>query len=189
MTGVQTCALPISWPGIRHRIEHIETLQDFDLPRFAAEGVVASMQTQHMMWLDPGRRCNWTTRMGDARCDRAFPTRSLWESGAIVSLGSDWPVARFDPRIGMASAQLRHAPGNGKEPFDDQALTGLQALIGYTANPAYVISEEHRLGRIAVGYCADLTAFAEDPATCPPEDLVANPVRLTMVDGEAVYRG
>ena len=113
-----------AWPGIRHRIEHIETLQDFDLPRFAAEGVVASMQTQHMMWLDPGRRCNWTTRMGDARCDRAFPTRSLWESGAIVSLGSDWPVARFDPRIGMASAQLRHAPGNGREPFDDQALTG-----------------------------------------------------------------
>ena len=178
-----------AWPGIRHRIEHIETLQDFDLPRFAAEGVVASMQTQHMMWLDPGRRCNWTTRMGDARCDRAFPTRSLWESGAHVTLGSDWPVARFDPRIGMASAQLRHAPGNGREPFDDQALTGLQALMGYTVNPAYTISEEHRLGRIKVGYCADLTAFAEDPATCPPEDLVGNPIRLTMVDGEVVYRG
>lgn len=178
-----------AWPGIRHRIEHIETLQDFDLPRFAAEGVVASMQTQHMMWLDPGRRCNWTERMGDARCDRAFPTRSLWESGAMVTLGSDWPVARFDPRIGMASAQLRHAPGNGREPFDDQALTGLQALEGYTVRPAYTISEERRLGRIKVGFCADLTAFAEDPATCPPEDLVDLPVRLTMVDGEVVYRG
>ena len=98
-------------------------------------------------------------------------------------------VARFDPRIGMASAQLRHAPGNGREPFDDQALTGLQALEGYTVRPAYTISEERRLGRIKVGYCADLTAFAEDPATCPPEDLVDLPVRLTMVDGEAVYRG
>ena len=178
-----------AWPGVRHRVEHIETLQDFDLPRFAAEGVVASMQTQHMMWLDPGRRCNWTTRMGDARCDRAFPTRRLWESGATVALGSDWPVARFDPRIGMASAQLRHAPGNGREPFDDQALTGLQALEGYTVNAAYTVSEERRLGRIKVGFCADLTAFAEDPATCPPEELVDLPVRLTMVDGEVVYRG
>jgi predicted amidohydrolase YtcJ len=28
-----------------------------------------------------------------------------------------------------------------------------------------------------------------DPAICPPEDLVDNPVRLTMVDGEVVYRG
>ena len=175
--------------GIRHRIEHIETLQLSDLPRFAAEGVVASMQTQHMMWLDPARTCNWTTRMGKDRCDRAFPTRNLWESGAVVALGSDWPVARFDPRIGMASAQLRHAPGNGKEPFDDQALTGLQALEGYTVNAAYTISEERRLGRIRVGFCADLTAFEVDPAICPPEDLVDNPVRLTMVDGEVVYRG
>jgi predicted amidohydrolase YtcJ len=178
-----------AWDGIRHRIEHIETLQDFDLPRFADEGVVASMQTQHMMWLDPSRTCNWTTRMGKDRCDRAFPTRSLWESGAVVALGSDWPVARFDPRIGMASAQLRHAPGNGKDPFDDQALTGLQALEGYTVNAAYTISEERRLGRIRVGFCADLTAFEVDPAICPPEDLVDNPVRLTMVDGEVIYRG
>jgi hypothetical protein len=147
------------------------------------------MQTQHMMWLDPSRTCNWTTRMGKGRCDRAFPTRSLWESGAVVALGSDWPVARFDPRIGMASAQLRHAPGNGKEPFDDQALTGLQALEGYTVNAAYTISEERRLGRIKVGFCADLTSFEVDPAICPPEDLVDNPVRLTMVDGEVIYRG
>jgi len=177
-----------AWEGIRHRIEHIETLQDIDVARFAAEGVVASMQTQHMMWLDPGRRCNWTTRMGDARCDRAFPTKRLRDSGAMVTLGSDWPVARFDPRIGMASAQLRHAPGNGREPFDDEAIDGLAALEGYTVNPAFTISEERRLGRIRVGYCADLTAFAEDPATCPPEDLVNNPVRLTMVDGEVIYR-
>jgi predicted amidohydrolase YtcJ len=34
-----------------------------------------------------------------------------------------------------------------------------------------------------------LTAFEVDPAICPPEDLVDNPVRLTMVDGEVVYRG
>ncbi|MBM3681009.1 MAG: amidohydrolase [Actinobacteria bacterium] len=175
-------------PGVRHRVEHIDLLHPDDLPRFAAEGVVASMQTQHMMWLDPGRTCTWTTRMGDERCDRAYPTRSLVESGAVVALGSDWPVARFDPRIGMASAQLRHAPGNGKEPFDDQALSGLEALHGYTVAPAYTISEQHRLGRIKVGYCADLTAFAEDPVECPAEDLVDLPVVLTMVDGEIVHR-
>src|SRR5262249_26804987 len=35
-------------PGVRHRIEHIETLQPHDLPRFVAEGVVASMQIQYM---------------------------------------------------------------------------------------------------------------------------------------------
>ncbi len=52
----------------RHRIEHIETLQPVDLPRFAAEGVVASMQAQHMMWLDPDRDDNWSRRLGRERC-------------------------------------------------------------------------------------------------------------------------
>ncbi len=175
--------------GIRHRIEHIETLQASDLPRFAAENVVASMQAQHMMWLDPARTCNWTTRMGDACCDRAFPIRSLRESGALVALGSDWPVARFDPRIGMAAAQLRRPPGVQRDAFDTQGIDGLAALEGYTTNAARTISEEHRLGRIKVGYCADLTAFAVDPVTCPPDELIENPVRLTMVDGEVIYRG
>jgi len=175
--------------GIRHRIEHIETLQSQDLPRFAAENVVASMQAQHMMGLDPDRTCNWTLRMGDARCNRAFPIRSLRESGAIVALGSDWPVARFDPRIGMAAAQLRRQPGVRRAPFDGQGIDGLAALEGYTTLAARTISEEHRLGRIKVGYCADLTAFAVDPVECPPDELIDNPIRLTMVDGEAVYRG
>jgi hypothetical protein len=175
--------------GIRHRVEHIETLQAEDLPRFAAEGVVASMQAQHMIGLDPARTCNWTTRMGDARCDRAFPIRSLRESGAVVALGSDWPVARFDPRLGMAAARLRRPPGVVRDPFDDQALDGVQALEGYTTHAARTISEDHRLGMIRVGYCADLTAYAEDPADCPADDLPANPCVLTMVDGEVVHRG
>ena len=87
-------------PGVRHRIEHIETLQAHDLPRFAAEGVVPSMQAQHMMEFRADREDNWSRRLGGERCDRAFPIRSLRESGARVALGSDWPVARFDPRSG-----------------------------------------------------------------------------------------
>jgi len=75
------------------------TLQPSDLPRFAVEGVVASMQAQQMMWLHPDRTDNWSVRLGDDRCDRAFLIRSLRESGATIALGSDWPVARFDPRL------------------------------------------------------------------------------------------
>jgi hypothetical protein len=33
-----------------------------DLPRFAAERVVASTQAQHMMWLQPDRTDNWSVR-------------------------------------------------------------------------------------------------------------------------------
>ena len=97
--ALDTYAAAGAAPGVRHRIEHIETLQPSDLPRFAVEGVVASMQAQQMMWLHPDRTDNWSVRLGDDRCDRAFLIRSLRESGATIALGSDWPVARFDPRL------------------------------------------------------------------------------------------
>jgi predicted amidohydrolase YtcJ len=175
-------------PGVRHRVEHIETLQPHDLPRFASEGVVASMQAQHMAWLEPDRGDNWSRRLGPERCDRAFPIRALRESGAAIALGSDWPVARYDPREGLACTRLRRPPGaTGRAPYDDQALDGLAALEGYTTGAAFVGGDEQRLGRIRPGFCGDLTVLAEDPVDCPADDLVADPVLLTVVDGEVVF--
>lgn len=176
-------------PGVRHRIEHIETIQPDDLPRFAAEGVVASMQAQHMMFLSPDRDDNWSRRLGPDRCDRAFMIRSLRESGAVIALGSDWPVARFDPREGMAAARLRRPPGDvDRRPYDDQALDGLAALEGYTVGAAITGGDGDRLGRLAPGFAADITVMAEDPVDADPDELVSVPIVLTVVDGEAVFR-
>ncbi|WP_026910945.1 amidohydrolase [Patulibacter minatonensis] len=174
---------------IPHRVEHIETIQPEDLPRFAAEGVTASMQTQHMMDLAPDRSDNWSRRLGPDRCDRAFRTRELWGTGALVALGSDWPVVGLDPREGMASARLRRNPSDpAQAPYDDQALDGLQALVGYTRNAAAAVGEDDRRGTIRAGFDADLTVFAVDPVTTAAEDLLALPVLLTVVDGEIVHR-
>ncbi|HEX5173801.1 MAG TPA: amidohydrolase [Gaiellaceae bacterium] len=175
----------------RHRIEHIETLQPHDLPRFAAEGVVASMQAQHMLWCEPDRSDNWSRRLGPDRSapGRAFPIRSLHESGALVALGSDWPVARFDPRLGLSAARLRRPPGEqDRPPYDDEAIAAHAALAGYTTGAAATIGEEARLGRIRAGFAADLTVFADDPVDCGADELPDLPVVLTVVDGEIVYR-
>lgn len=175
----------------RHRIEHIETLQPRDLPRFAAEGVVASMQAQHMLWCEPDRSDNWSRRLGPERSapGRAFPIRSLLESGAVVALGSDWPVARFDPRLGLSAARLRRSPGKqDRPPYDDEAIDGIAALAGYTTNAAATVGEEARLGRIRPGFAADLTVFADDPVACDADELPELPVVLTLLDGDIVHR-
>ncbi|HET9124553.1 MAG TPA: amidohydrolase [Solirubrobacteraceae bacterium] len=172
-----------------HRVEHIETLQPEDLPRFAAEGVVASMQAQHMMWLSADRSDNWSRRLGAERCGRAFLIRSLLESGATVALGSDWPVARYDPREGMAAARLRRPPLHPERPaYDDQALSAVQALEGYTTGAAATVGDGERLGRIRTGFAADLTVMALDPADADPDELVRVPVLMSIVDGEVVHR-
>jgi predicted amidohydrolase YtcJ len=179
-------------PGIRHRIEHIETLQPDDLPRFAAEGVIASMQPQHMMWMEADRSDNWSRRLGPERTanGRAFPTKDLIASGAMVTLGSDWPVARYDWREGMAAAQLRRPPGHPeREAFDDQGIDALTALRGYTAMPALTAGDQDRLGAVKPGFLADITVLGEDPVDVAADDLVHNPVGLTVVGGEVVFRG
>jgi predicted amidohydrolase YtcJ len=177
-------------PGVRHRIEHIETLTDEDLPRFAREGVVASMQAIHLENMHADRSDPWSRALGAERCDRAFRMRDLIDSGARLTLGSDWPVARFDPRRGMAWARLRREPGerDGLPYNSDQVLTPLEALEGYTSGAAYTVSDERVSGRIAPGFRADLTALTDDPVEVPADDLTDVPVVLTVVDGEIVYR-
>ncbi|HET6506450.1 MAG TPA: amidohydrolase [Baekduia sp.] len=178
-------------PGIRHRIEHIETLQPDDLPRFAAEDVIASMQAQHMMHLSPDRDDNWSRRLGAERTapGRAFPIRSLIASGATVTLGSDWPVARFDWREGMGAARLRRPPGEtGRAAYDDQAIDALTALEGYTVRPAETTNMADRLGALKPGHLADVTVLGADPVDTAADDLPAVPTVATIVGGEVVYR-
>jgi predicted amidohydrolase YtcJ len=177
--------------GVRHRVEHIETLQDHDLPRFAAEGVAASMQPLHMQWRRSDHTDSWAGRLGPERAARAWRTRDLLDSGALLALGSDWSVAQYDPRVGMAWARLRRTPGIKDAPVfePDQRLTGLEVLRGYTTANATVAGDGGVAGRLAPGCRADVTAFAADPVTCDPDDLVALPIRLTVVDGSVVYRG
>ena len=173
-----------------HRIEHIETLANRDLPRFVAEGVAASMQPLHMQWRQEDMVDVWAERLGPEGCARAFRTADLLASGATMPLGSDWVVAQYDPRIGMAWARLRRTPGDPHAPVFEpqQRLSALQALEGYTLAPARVAGEQEVAGRVEVGNRADLSGFAADPADCPADELTELPVRLTVVDGRVVYR-
>jgi predicted amidohydrolase YtcJ len=174
-----------------HRVEHIETMQDDQLPRFAGEGVVASQQAIHLQWMQPDMSDPWSTSLGRDRAGRGFRIGEIRRSGAVLALGSDWPVAGYDPREGMAWARLRRRPGDrGADSYlPDQRLSALEALEGYTTHAARAVNDQDVAGVIAPGYRGDLTAFAEDPVECDADDLPQLPVRLTVVDGRVVHRG
>ncbi|RSS81930.1 amidohydrolase [Streptomyces sp. WAC06614] len=177
--------------GPRHRVEHIETVPDDTLRRFAELGVIASMQPTHCCdFTRADHTDNWSRRLGEERAARAWRCRDLWDSGATVVLGSDWPIAPYPPLGVMAGARHRRPSRDlSQAPHGpEQALTALEALRGMTVAPAYAAGEEHEAGRIAVGHRADLTAFAADPLTTPATELLDVPVLLTVLDGRPTHR-
>ncbi|MFE4652024.1 amidohydrolase [Streptomyces sp. NPDC056707] len=177
--------------GVRHRIEHIETVPDDTLRRFAELGVVASMQPTHCCdFTRADHTDNWSRRLGEKRASRAWRCRDLWDSGATVVLGSDWPIAPYPPLGVMAGARHRRPSRDLTQPphGPEQALTALEALQGMTVNAARTAGEEHRAGRIAVGHRADLTVLADDPLTTAATDLPDLPVLLTVLDGHPTHR-
>ena len=181
-----------------HSIEHLEVLADedveqlraFNAARPAGQGVTASMQPLHMQWRAPDCSDNWATRLGKGRNATGYRVRSVLDAGVRVVLGSDWPVAQVDPRIGMAWARGRHTPGDAQahvfEP--EQRLTGEEALLAYTLWPAQARGHEDR-GVLAVGAVADLTVWASDPVEATPDELPEVPIRLTVVEGRVVFEG
>ena len=176
-------------PAVQHRIEHLETLADDLVPRFAAENVIASMQPSHMFILLDDRSDPWSSRVGPERVARGWRCRDLLDSGALMPLSSDFPVADFDPRTGMAWARLRREPNTDRPPIGrEQCLTGLEALEGYTSSAARALGEQEVAGRLAEGFRADVTAWDADPVMCNADELVDLPVRLTIVGGRVVHR-
>lgn len=172
----------------RHRLEHLEALPDDLVAAIAAAGVTASMQPVHLAALRGDGTGNWNERLGPERAARAFRMRDLLDAGALLTLGSDWPVADADPRLGMAAAQLRRLPPAEDPVLPDQALTAHEALAGYTLAPALAAGEAGVAGRIHAGMRADLTGFVTDPVELPAEELPENPVWLTVVGGRVVHR-
>jgi predicted amidohydrolase YtcJ len=167
----------------RHRVEHIELIHPDDLPRFAALGVVASMQPLHAPTAaGPGEP--WPLRVGSERWGRSFAWRTVREAGARLVFGSDWPVVSQNPLLGIHGALTRvpWAPG---QPTQVQTL--LDTLAAYTCDAAYAEFQEASKGQLRAGMLADLVLLSGDITEVPPEAIKEIQVALTLCNGRIVY--
>jgi len=166
------------------RIEHVQLLDPADRPRFAALGVVASMQPLHCTSdIDIAHR-HW-----GARVERAYPWRSLLASGARLVFGSDAPVEPPATCAALHSAVTRQrvdgTPRGGFVP--EECLPLDQALAAYTEWPARLAGAWPRLGRIAAGATADLAIWSADLHRLAPAGLAGARVTMTVLEGEVVF--
>ncbi len=170
----------------RWRIEHSQIISPADIPRFAELGVIAAMQPVHctsdMDWAED--------RLCEERLPGAYAWNTLLKSGAHLCFGTDFPVEKVDPLAGLFSARTRaHMDGTPDGGWQAQeVIDGKVALELYTIGSAFAAFMEDRLGKIAIGYYADLTVLDGNPVTCDPVDLLEMKVKMTIVAGRIVYR-
>lgn len=173
-----------------HSIEHLEMLDDEAVREVASSPLDVSMMPLHCTrFLLADHTDSWSLKLGDPRQRYAFRIKSLLNAGATVAIGSDWPVAPFDPRMTIADGMLRR-------PFEhpsiapvvpSEALTAYELLQGYTSSCAHAHGEASTSGRLLPGYTADLTVFGADPLGMSAETIGTVPILGTVVDGELVY--
>ncbi|MBO9499565.1 MAG: amidohydrolase [Novosphingobium sp.] len=169
----------------RFRIEHAQHLDPADIPRFARQGVLASVQPYHA--IDDGR---WAVkRIGPDRLHGTYAFHSLIASGARVNFGSDWPVAPLDPLTGVEAAVLRRTI-DGANPggwLPEERVTVEQALHAYTATNAYAGFQEDRLGRLAPGMIADFVVLDADLTAIDPAKITSAKILRTIINGREAF--
>jgi hypothetical protein len=169
----------------RFRIEHAQHIAPSDLPRFAQEGVIASMQPYHA--IDDGR---WADRViGPERAKTTYAFRSLRDTEARLAFGSDWFVAPPTPLEGIYAAVTRRTL-DGAHPggwVPEQRIGVEDALRAYTSGSAYASFEEQEKGTLQVGKLADFALLARDLTQLPPEEIRDVQVMLTVVGGQVVF--
>jgi len=182
-------ANPAPERGRRHRIEHIETIDPADVPRFGKLGVVASFQPVHAT-PSPTPGDVWSVNIGEARASRGWMWNSIARSGGRLAFGSDWPVMTLDPLKGLHVAVTRATqdglPEGGWIP--GERLTLRRAIDAYTRDAAWASFDELRKGVLARDMLADIVVLTDDIFSGPASRLTTTEVAVTIVDGKVVYR-
>lgn len=160
----------------RHRLTHLELIGEADRSRFFELGVIADFQAGTFTLPE------FYAENEEVIGERAFdvvPIRSIYDTGAVITLSSDWDVNSLSPFVGIQNALSR---GEG-------SLPGLEAAIAaYTINGAYVMRQEGLTGSIEVGKYADLVVIDQDMFEIPIDRIGETIVLLTLLEGEAVFR-
>lgn len=171
----------------RMTIAHAQLVDEADLGRFAQLGVIANFEPYWAKY-DEWQVELTAPRLGPERTHRQFMIRTILETGATVSFGSDWPVTTQAPLEGIQVAVTRMmTEGDYRDSWmPDECLTVEQALAAYTRAVAYQ-ARDARGGILAPGFRADVVMLDRDPRDVDPLTIGQINVQGTWCDGLQVF--
>jgi len=144
----------------RHRIEHAELINEFQIRRAVGLGLIFSMQPNFVgRWQQKGGL--YDERLDDETVRGMNMFRVALDNGARLCFGSDGMP--YGPLYGIWSATTHHN--------DRVRLTVDEALRCYTMESAYSVFQENTLGSLTVGKRADFVVLSDDILKVKPDTI------------------
>lgn len=169
----------------RHFLAHLALIDPSDLKRFKELGVVANISP---LWAylseDRGEEL---AGLGEERSKRLLAFNSLFDSGALVTAGSDWISESMNPLYNIQVAMTRRSPDGSGEAWNPDERVSLERMIeAYTINGAWLMGLDNDIGSIETGKFADLVVLNQNLFDVDPGRLINVEVELTLLEGEIV---
>jgi len=156
----------------RHRIEHAELINEYQIRRAVGLGLILSMQPNFVgRWQQIGGLYD---QRFDAEIVRGMNMfRVALDNGARLCFGSDGMP--YSPLYGIWSATNHHN--------ERVRLTVEEALRCYTMESAYSVFQENALGSLTVGKRADFVVLSDNILEVPTDKIIEIDVEMTVVGG------
>ncbi|MGI6725580.1 MAG: amidohydrolase [Christensenellales bacterium] len=128
-------------------------------------------------------------RVGKELAATSYAFKTQMDLGARTSYGTDAPIEEPNPLECLYCAVTRKdLAGNPPEGFAaSEKVTVAEALANYSEASAYAVRMEDRLGRLDVGYYADLVILSDDPYEVEPDNIKDIRVLMTMMNGKVTF--
>ena len=165
----------------RHYLNHFTVMPSSESMQKMAEYGIAITQQPNFTYTLEGRYVDYLD--GD-RVEHNNPLRTPMNHGIHVAISSD--ILPIGPMVGIYAAVTRKGM-SGRVFAEEEALSMMEALQGYTLYGAYLSFEEGRKGSIEAGKLADMIVLDQDILTIDPAHIMDVIVEQTWLGGKLVF--
>jgi predicted amidohydrolase YtcJ len=162
-----------------HRVTHCYLIDEVDRTRFAQLGVIADFQLSPSSLTTKYSGFLSNDLIGRERAAQLLPAKEVHETGAMLTLSSDWDADVLSPLVKMQSVLTR---SDGRSFSDLETVMPMMNL-----NAAKLLQQEEITGSLEVGKYADLVVLDKNIFGLPVEEISTALVSLTMLQGEVVF--
>ena len=167
-------------------LTHCQILTKEIIDKMASLGIVANIQpiflNTDLYWAEK--------KIGKERMKYSYAWKTLVNSNILCAGGSDAPVEKPDPILGIHSAVNRQdITGKPEEGwYPNESLSIWEAIRLFTVNSAFAEFQEHQKGKLLPQYLADFIVLDKDIFLIPPTEIRTIQIISTFMNGKQIYK-